>query len=117
MESHIAARLAAEQCVPFAAVRVVIDAVEEALPPAAEVGLREDGSPDVPAVLKSLARHPAQLPALVRTAYCASVAKKALRRARAALGEALACPYVGTPAAAPAECNFVGDLLVRGVRR
>jgi adenosylhomocysteine nucleosidase len=117
MESHIAARLAAEQRVPFAAVRVVIDPVEETLPPAAEVGLREDGSPDVPAVLKSLARRPTQLPALVRTACCASVAKKALRQVRAALGDALGSPYFGGVAAAPVECNFVGGLLVRGLRR
>jgi len=81
------------------------------------VGLREDGSPDVPAVLKSLARRPTQLPALVRTACCASVAKKALRQVRAALGDALGSPYFGGVAAAPVERNFVGGLLVRGLRR
>jgi nucleoside phosphorylase len=69
MESHIAARVAAEHGLPFAVVRVVIDPADQALPAAAEVGLREDGSPNLPAVLQSVAQHPTQLPALMRLAY------------------------------------------------
>jgi hypothetical protein len=95
MESHIAARVAAENGVPFAACRVVIDPADEELPPAAEVGLREDGRPDVLAVLTSLALRPAQLPGLVRLAYHAAIARAALREGRHSLGPALACPYIG----------------------
>ena len=47
MESHIAAEVAAEHRIPFAACRVIIDAAHRALPPAATLGLRPDGSPDV----------------------------------------------------------------------
>jgi adenosylhomocysteine nucleosidase len=113
MESHIAARVAAEHGLPFAVVRVVIDPADQALPPAAEVGLREDGSPDLPAVLQSVARHPTQLPALMRLAYCAAIAKKALHEIRGALGEALAHPSFATLAAPGLETTSVGDLLLR----
>src|SRR5262249_55665791 len=82
----------------FAACRVVIDPADEELPPAAEVGLREDGSPDILAVLTSLALRPAQLPGLVRIAYHAAIARAALREGRRSLGPALACPYTGAPA-------------------
>jgi adenosylhomocysteine nucleosidase len=93
MESQIAARIAAEHRIPFAACRVVIDPVDERLPPAAEVGLREDGKADVMAVLASLARQPGQLPALVRIAYHAAIAGAALRECRRSLGAALGCPH------------------------
>jgi adenosylhomocysteine nucleosidase len=91
-ESHIAARTAGKYRIPFAACRVVLDPVEEALPPAAEVGLRDDGSADVLAVLMSVARQPKQLWALVRIACHAAVAQAALRKGRRFLGVALACP-------------------------
>ena len=107
MESHIAARVAAENAVPFAACRVVIDPADEELPPAAEVGLREDGKPDLRAVLISLALRPAQLPGLVRVAYHATIARAALREGRRSLGSALACPYVG--ALAPPESTAPED--------
>jgi hypothetical protein len=113
MESHIAARDAAEHGLPFAVVRVVIDPADQALPAAAEVGLREDGSPNLPAVLQSVAQHPTQLPALMRLAYCAAIAKKALHEIRGALGEALAHPSFATLAAPGLEPTSVGDLLLR----
>jgi hypothetical protein len=109
MESHIAARVAAENAVPFAACRVVIDPADEELPPAAEVGLREDGKPDLRAVLISLALRPA----LVRIAYHAAIARAALRQGRRSLGPALACPYVGALArpesTAPEDPELVLD--------
>src|SRR6266487_407443 len=67
-ESHVAARIAAVHRIPFAACRAVIDPAHSVLPPAAVFGLRHDGTPDVIAVLRSLARQPSQLPALARTA-------------------------------------------------
>jgi hopanoid-associated phosphorylase len=98
MESHIAARIAAAHRLPFAAFRVVIDPAHRHLPPAAVIGLRHDGTPDVPAVLRSITRRPTQLPALVGTALAARVAWAALRRGRRLLGEGLGCPYVSEPA-------------------
>ena len=95
MESHIAARIAAAHGLPFAACRAVIDSADRPLPPAALVGLRPDGTPDVGAVFGSVLREPSQLPALVRTALDARVARAALRRGRRLLGAGLGFPYFG----------------------
>jgi adenosylhomocysteine nucleosidase len=95
MESHIAARVAAAHRIPFAACRVVIDAADRPLPPAALIGLRPDGTADVPAVFRSVLRQPGQLPALVRTALDARIARAALRRGRQMLGVGLAFPHFG----------------------
>ena len=73
----------------------VIDPAERALPPAALVGLRPDGTPDVGAVFGSVLRRPTQLPALVQTALDARAARAALRRGRGLLGAGLGFPYFG----------------------
>ena len=82
MESHIAARLAAVHGVPFAALRVVADPAERTLPAAALVGMRKDGTTDISAVLRSLARAPRQLPGLIRTGLDAKAAFAALKSSR-----------------------------------
>lgn len=82
MESHIAARMAAQAGRPFVAVRAISDAADHALPPAALVGLRPDGTADVGAVLTALAARPAQLPALIRTAQGAAAAYRTLEAVR-----------------------------------
>ncbi len=92
-ESHIAARIAAAHRIPFAACRAVIDAAHRDLPPAAMVGLRHDGTPDVLAVFCSVVQQPSQLPALMRTALDARIARGALRRGRRLLGAGLGFPY------------------------
>lgn len=92
-ESHIAARIAAAYRIPFAACRAVIDPVHSKLPPAAVIGLRHDGTPDVVAVFRSVVRRPSQLPALARTALEARTAGAALRRGRRLLGVGLGFPY------------------------
>jgi len=92
-ESHVAARIAAVHRIPFAACRAVIDPAHSVLPPAAVFGLRHDGTPDVIAVLRSLARQPSQLRALARTALDARIAATALRRGRRLLGAGLGFPY------------------------
>ena len=74
METHIAARVAARHGLPFAAIRVISDTAHEALPPAALVGMNPDGSMALGKVLASLARTPAQLPALIRTGRNAEIA-------------------------------------------
>jgi adenosylhomocysteine nucleosidase len=80
MESHIAARVAARHGLPFAALRVISDRADEALPPAALVGMRSDGGMALGAVLASLARHPGQLPALLHTGASAGRAFRSLKR-------------------------------------
>ena len=82
MESHVAARLAALHGLPFAALRVVADPSDRAVPPAALVGMRPDGSTDTGAVLRSLGRRPRQLPALIRTAFDARSAFLGLAASR-----------------------------------
>ena len=93
MESHIAARIAAANRIPFAACRAIIDPVHRDLPPAALVGLNDDGTPDLPAVFWSVVQQPRQLPALMRTALDARMARAALRRSRRLLSVGLGCPY------------------------
>ena len=56
MESHVAARVAATHNIPFAICRTVIDPAHRDLPPAAVVGLRHDGTPDMRAISRSGAR-------------------------------------------------------------
>ena len=70
----MAAAFAAEHGLPFAALRVISDAADHALPPAVSVSMRKDGGIDVPAVLWSLVKTPRQLPALIRTGREAEVA-------------------------------------------
>ncbi|AOH86121.1 phosphorylase [Sphingomonas panacis] len=81
MESHIAARVAARHALPFAILRTISDGADHVLPPAALVGMKPDGGMALGAVLASLARHPAQLPALIRTGCDAGRAFSALERA------------------------------------
>ncbi|MEM8827237.1 MAG: phosphorylase, partial [Pseudomonadota bacterium] len=88
MESHVAARIAARHRLPFAAIRVVSDAADTDLPPAALVGMKPDGGMALGAVLGSLARRPAQLPALMRTGIDAERAFRSLARVYDALGRA-----------------------------
>jgi adenosylhomocysteine nucleosidase len=104
-ESHIAARIAAAHRIPFAACRAIIDSAHRDLPPAAMVGLRPDGTPDVFAVFRSVAKQPSQLPALIRTAVDARIAGGALRRGRRQLGAGLGFPYFS---------NHAFDILVPG---
>ena len=63
------------------------------LPPAAVVGLRHGGTPDVVAVFRSVVRQPRQLPALARTALDARITGAALRCGRRLLGAGLGFPY------------------------
>jgi adenosylhomocysteine nucleosidase len=92
MESHIAAEIAAKHCIPFVACRVIIDPAHRALPPPATLGLRLDGTPDVPAVFRSVCQNPSQIPDLMRLAVDAYIARRALRAGRKRLGEGLGFP-------------------------
>ena len=78
LESGAVARVAIRHGVPFAVLRAVADPADFALPPAALVGLKEDGSVNLPAIFLSLLRHPLQLPVLLELARHAKVARAAL---------------------------------------
>jgi len=95
MESHIAAELAARHNLPFAVLRVIADPVERPLPPAALVGLRQDGEIDVGAVLASLARNPTQLRGLMGLAFDTRRAFAALLRCSDLLGPRLGLGDLG----------------------
>lgn len=92
MESHVAARVAARHRLPFAAARVICDPAHRSLPAAALVGMRPDGRMDVTAVLRSLVAEPGQIPALIRTAWEAERAFRALLRGHRLLGSGLCRP-------------------------
>src|SRR4029077_19456369 len=92
MESHVVARVAQRHRLPFAVARVVSDAAQRSLPPAARVGMKSDGRMDLPAVLRSLMAHPGQLPALMRTGLEAERSFRALLRGYRRLGPRLGGP-------------------------
>lgn len=77
MESHILTQAAAGR--PFAILRVVCDAADDVLPPAALAGVKPDGSTDLPRILASILRHPGQIPALGRLARAAKAADRVLK--------------------------------------
>jgi adenosylhomocysteine nucleosidase len=88
-ESHIAAAIAAAHGLPFVAFRVVADSARRGLPPAALVAIAPGGRIRGGAVLGSLARTPAQIPSLLRTAIDTGTAVRALSRGRRLLGPGL----------------------------
>jgi hopanoid-associated phosphorylase len=92
-ESHLVARLAAAHNVPFAVCRAVVDPVHRVLPEAALIDLLPGGTPNVSAIVRSVAARPAQLAMLARLAVDAAIARSALRRARTLLGADLGFPY------------------------
>jgi adenosylhomocysteine nucleosidase len=92
MESHIAARVARRHHLAFAVARVVSDAAHHSLPPAARVGMKSDGTMDLPAVLRSLLANPGQLPALIRTGLEAERGFRSLLRGHRRLGPRLGGP-------------------------
>jgi adenosylhomocysteine nucleosidase len=92
MESHLAARIAVEHRVPFAAFRVITDPSDRGLPPAALVATNADGGIDFQAIMQSLIRHPKQVPTLFRLALDSWAARRALVPSRRFLGANLGLP-------------------------
>ena len=95
MESHVVARIAAKYQVPFAVLRVIADSSSQRLPTAAVNGLNPDGTPNIAAVLRSLAVRPTQLWDLLRTATATRQAMKGLLRCHRLLGPGLGCTDLG----------------------
>jgi len=92
MESHVAARIAVEHRIPFAAFRVITDPSHRALPPAALVATNVDGGVDFQAIIRSLIQHPKQVPTLFRLALDSWAARRALIPSRRFLGPNLGLP-------------------------
>ncbi len=92
MESHIAAVIAKESGLPFAALRVISDRADHTLPPAALAAMKPNGGIALGRVLRSIAFRPAQIPALMRTSRESEKAFVALVRCRDVLGPGLGFP-------------------------
>jgi adenosylhomocysteine nucleosidase len=82
MESHIAAAYAAEAGLPFAALRVISDPATRALPALAMDAIKPNGDIDLRKVLRSVARNPLSLRALVSTGIDFNRALRSLRGCR-----------------------------------
>lgn len=89
MESHIVADLATRHGLPFAVVRAIADPVGSAIPRAALVGMRSDGTMNAIACLRSVVRDPSQVPALIRVGADTSRAMLQLRRCVKVIGPGL----------------------------
>jgi hopanoid-associated phosphorylase len=88
-ESHVVAEVAARKNIPFVVARVVLDPAWRTLPPAALAPLRADGTSDVIAVMRSVARMPRQLGDLAMVTADAFRAWSELRLGCARLGRGL----------------------------
>jgi adenosylhomocysteine nucleosidase len=85
MESHIAAAYASEAGLPFAALRVISDPAESALPALARAAIKPNGDIDLRKVLRGVARNPMSLRALVSTGIDFNRALRSLRGCRGLL--------------------------------
>lgn len=92
MESHAVASIAHAAGVPFIALRVVADGVNDTLPRAALAAIGSEGDTRIGALLKALAAHPGELPEFVRLALASRTALRSLRRVAALGGPLLALP-------------------------
>lgn len=89
LESHLVAGAAAAARIPFIALRAIADPAERSLPPAALIGLDGEGRTALGPVLRSIARHPGQMPALLLLAVDTRRALAALRQGADALRHVL----------------------------
>lgn len=90
LESLIVARAADRRGLRCLVLRAIADPAGRDLPPAALIPLRPDGRPDLPPILASVLRRPAQIAGLAGLARDTQRALTALRRALAALRPLLA---------------------------
>lgn len=86
MESHIAARYAEYNGLPFAAVRVISDPSHRALPQITMNAIKPNGKVDVWKVMRGVARNPRTIPHLISTGRDFNRALRSLRGCRSALG-------------------------------
>ncbi len=95
LESHIAARMARDHGLAFAALRVISDDAATGLPPAALVAMKPNGGIAFGRVLLSLLIRPQQIPQLIRTARNSETAFAGLLRCRNLAGVRFAFPNLG----------------------
>ena len=74
---------------PFVVLRAIADPSDRSLPPAATIAMKQGGGIDLAAVLRSIAKTPGQLPALLAIARDTRAALSGLRRGRRLLGRGL----------------------------
>lgn len=86
MESHIAARYAEFNGLPFAAVRVISDPAHRALPELTMNAIKPNGNVDMWKVMRGIARNPKTIPHLISTGRDFNRALRSLKGCRAALG-------------------------------
>lgn len=82
MESHIVAAVGLAHGLPVAAIRVITDPAERALPRSAVAAMRANGTTDILAMVREVLRRPREVPALLRTALDARAARATLLRGR-----------------------------------
>lgn len=92
MESHVAAAYAEAHGLPFAAIRIVCDPADRAIPAFAAQALKPNGEPDIVAVLSAVLHDPRQIGPLVHLARDSGRAFAALKRCRDLLGSGLGIP-------------------------
>jgi adenosylhomocysteine nucleosidase len=95
LESGAVAEVAAAHGIPFAALRAVCDPAHRTLPPAASVALATGGALAFGRVLRSLARRPGQLGALLVLAGDATRARRALLHRVAEINRRARAPFPG----------------------
>jgi len=89
MESHVVAAVGAAHGLPVAAMRVVTDPAERALPASAVAAMRPNGTTNIGAMIKAVLMRPREIPALFQTALDALAARATLVRGRRLLGAGL----------------------------
>ncbi|MBI3698933.1 MAG: phosphorylase [Afipia sp.] len=86
MESHIAARYAEFNGLPFAAVRVISDPAHRSLPQITTNAIKPNGRVDMWKVMRGVARNPRTIPHLISTGRDFNRALRSLKGCRHALG-------------------------------
>ncbi|WP_409564247.1 phosphorylase [Methylobacterium sp. J-076] len=99
MESHVAAAFAGRHGLPFAALRVICDPADRALPAFAANALTPDGEPDIRGVLSALVFGRARIGDLMRLGRDSNAAFAVLARCRQSLGAGLGFPPPPAPQA------------------
>ena len=79
MESTAIAKIAANNKLPFVAIRAVADPANMALPEAVAVSLDRNGEVQIAKLLRHLLTHPFEIPALIKLGLAFNAAKKTLR--------------------------------------
>lgn len=92
MESHVAAAYAGRHGLPFAALRVICDPADRALPAFAANALTPDGEPDLKGVFSALVFGRARIGDLMRLGRDSNAAFAVLARCRQCLGTGLGFP-------------------------